>query len=280
MVEDKTVDSVIVLIFIIAIIAFVGWIVYVAASSNFEKVTLSETSFLFTCLSGQCATDLESGFKTCPPLNDTTPLVIDPRVAVCNGRYVCDNPLTPFALLWDGSTSSSGICNTGVECPCMKTIQCPEYIVSIFSSNGGNAYDDLSGQRISFPQVASYVDSKGVTQNGPFVLNNLGREFCFAPLNWLAISSPGCGMFGDNVTYDNLVYCMGGAIGCSGLNNNPCKEGTLAIIANDSEDITSEEIPSSIVGCVRGTPCPCGQIAIFDKNFGGIVCRDLSKVSS
>lgn len=68
---------------------------------------------------------------------------------------------------------------------------------------------------------------------------------------------------------------MGSVRGCSGLLSSPCLQGTLAFLSGNPDTMTQRDITTTQLGCVRGQPCPCGQVAIFDTNFGGIVCRSL-----
>lgn len=272
-------DVTISLIVVFVLVAFFGWMGYSLISTKFEKTpeakVVSSENFTFSCLPGQCSTDIETGIKTCP-VDPTASMVVDPRVSVCNSAYLCDNPLTPYAKLSDGATTSSGVCAAGIKCPCLKQQICPDYVISIFTSSNGNPYSEVNGQRILFPQQSSFVSNTGGSSvNTPFSLSN-SDQFCLAPNSWLSLSSPGCPMFSGAMDYNQLVFCMGGARGCHGLNNNPCLQGTLAVIANDSATVTADSIPLATLGCVRGNPCPCDELAIFDLQYGGVVCRKLT----
>jgi hypothetical protein len=61
----------------------------------------------------------------------------------------------------------------------------------------------------------------------------------------------------------------------SSLFGNACLQGTLAFLSENPDTLTQANIITTQLACVRGEPCPCGQVAIFDTNFGGIVCRNL-----
>lgn len=268
-------DTIITMIVVLVFVSIGSVFTFQILSSGAKRVPTGPSNFQFKCPAGQCATDIKTGFKICPS-NNTDQLEIDPAQSVCNSKYLCENPLTPYAMNYDQSTSFSGVCPAGVECPCLQRTQCPEYVTAVFQANNGNPYGTIDGQRLSFTQLASYSSATGISINQPFVLDAPGGQFCFAPISWLPLSNPGCPMFSDRPTYQQLVDCMGGALGCSGLNGNPCAQGTLAVIANSVDEVDILQLPTSIVGCVRGNPCPCGQLAVFDKQFGNVVCRQYS----
>lgn len=288
-IEDDTPDLVLPLIILIITIIFFGWMLYLLISSNFQSTNPGDpvsfdnrTQAFITCAPGQCATNIQSGFKSCLP-NESQSIVIDPAVSVCNSRFVCDNPLTPFAIQSDQSTTISGVCETGVECPCIGVSQCPDYVLSVFTTSNGNPYVPLPGQRITFPQKSSFVSNVGGGQTDvpPIQFNNPATTFCLAPISWLPLSNPGCNFVsaadGNSMTYNDLILCYGGPRGCSGLFDDPCLQGTLAVVTSNPESITRQNILAGQFGCVRGEPCPCGQVAIFDTNFGGIICRALPR---
>jgi len=285
--DDNTAEIVIPLVVLIVFIVFIGIMLYLLVGSGFESTNMdnpvssdNRSSFEIQCGIGQCATDLFSGFKTCPS-NDVS-LTVNPSEAVCNSRFLCDNPLTPFALQSDGSTNINGICEENTECPCLRYSQCPQYILSAFTSNNGNPYESLNNQRITFPQISSYVSNTtgSSTSTPPIQYNNPATVFCFAPISWLPISSPGCNFIsaanGNSMDLNDVLLCQGMISGCSGITGSPCLQGILAIITNDPESITEQNLSSAQFGCVTGNPCPCGELAIFDTNFGGIICRQLS----
>lgn len=282
---DETADILLPLIVLIVFIAFIGWILYLLISSGFKTTSPGNSvasdkrgTTSIVCAPGQCATDLFSGFKTCPAENIS--ITVNPSKAVCNSRFVCDNPLTPFAVQSDNSTNINGICEPNTECPCIAVSQCPEFIVSVFTTSNGNPYTSFSGQRLVFPQKSSYVSTNGTpSTTPPLQFNNPATTFCAAPLAWLPLSNPGCNFIsaanGNSMTYDDLVLCSGAISGCSGFNSSPCLQGILAAISNNPDNLTQQNITTTQFACVNGTPCPCGTIAIFDTNFGGVICREL-----
>lgn len=246
-------------------------------NNNTESNALQDSvNFYLPCNPGQCPTNIQTGVKTCP-LNDSITLYADPLTQVCNSRYLCDNPLTPYALQLDGSTNPQGSCEPGLECPCFRHGQCPSYILSAFTSFSGNAFNDFKNQRSLLPQVSSYSLNGNQSNVPPIEFQSNNFIFCTAPFNWLAFSSPGCGFingFGD-ISLQEIELCMGMASGCSGLYGSPCAQGTLAFISKDAAAVKAEDLKNLSVGCVTGNSCPCGSIAFYDTNYGGIVCRKI-----
>lgn len=248
---------------------------YLASRTNFETVKVASTT-LVDCLPGQCGTNLITGVKRCPTGNGI--ISTNPANEVCNSPFVCDNPITPFAVLSDGSTNFQGICEAGVTCPCLATQTCPDYVLSTFTPSNGNAYATLNGQRILFPQSNVYTVGPDVLDTPPIPYTAARPTFCTVPLAWLPLSNPGCS-FNDQLSYDDVVTCMGLASPCglpAGSFANPCLQGTLAFITDDSAGLTQADIQTTQMGCVRGEPCPCGSVAIYDTQLSGIVCSQLS----
>lgn len=283
---DNTIGVVLPLIVLIIFIVFFGWMLYLLISSGFQTTSPTNpvssdnrTQTTFNCAPGQCATNLQSGFKTCPQNNVS--ITINPSQEVCNSAFVCDNPITPFALQSDGSTNINGVCEPNTQCPCLRVSQCAEYILSVFTTSNGNPYESLNGQRILFPQISSYVSSAGgaPTDTPPIQFNNPAVTFCAAPLAWIPLSNPGCNFITassvNDISYSDVLLCMGMQNGCSGLEGSPCLQGVLAFLSSNPDTLTQNDITTTQLACVRGNPCPCGQVAIFDTNFGAIVCRQL-----
>lgn len=272
---DNTPDILLPLVMLTIFIIFIGWMLYLLISSGFQTssmgtpVSSDNRTYNMMCPINQCATNIFSGFKRCPEEN--TAIIVDQTKEVCNEKYLCTSTITPYALNSDGSTNYFGICEPNVICPCLRTNQCPEYIVSIFTANDGNPYNQLTGQRITFPQITGT----------PPLQYTVGKTFCAAPLAWLPLSTPGCNFVstanGNSMTYNDLITCMGLINNCNGIGpSSPCAQGILALITNNPDNLTQNNIVNAQYGCVQGSPCPCGQLAIYDTNFGGIICRSLS----
>jgi hypothetical protein len=75
--------------------------------------------------------------------------------------------------------------------------------------------------------------------------------------------------------YDDLLVCMGLVNSCNGALGNPCLSGTLAVISDNPQTLNQTNIQTAQFGCVNGTACDCGTVAVYDTNYGGIVCMEL-----
>lgn len=268
-------DILIPLIFIIVVVIIISVVFYLLALSSFNTV---KNGLSIQCAPGQCATNLQSGFKRCPTGN-TDAIIAEASIEVCNSQFACDNPLTPFALQSDGSTNMFGVCSTtgDVACPCLKQAQCSEYILGLFNTNGGNPYatnnnpnnvSAFGGQRISFPQTTTTLNGSIVTDQTPISYNNPGSNFCSIPASWLPFA--GCGFITSNqITEEDIILCMNGGPPPGG-NFSACNQGVLAFVTNDSSNI---DINSLQLSCVRGEQCPVGKMNIYDTNLNQIVCR-------
>lgn len=229
------------------------------------------------CPPGTCVTDFITGIKTCPTGGTGISLIYDQTKSVCNSQFACDNPMTPFAIQADGSTNNNGLCEPGIACRCAQTAQCADYIVSVFTANNGNPYTNFSGQRLSFPQTSSYIPSSGnPVSEPPLRIPNPNLSFCTVSIPWLSLSNPGCN-FNNPFTpsYSDVLTCMGMGSGCGGPVGNPCQQGTLAFIG-EAQNINLSTYGNTLIGCVAGKSCPCGQVAIYDQGYGGVLCRTLT----
>ncbi len=282
---DDTPEIVLLLVILVVFITFFGWMSYLLIISGFQSTnpddpvrTDNRPKISIQCAQGQCATNLQSGFKTCPIAGET--ITVDPSQSVCNSPFVCDNPLTPFAVQSDGSTNINGVCEPNIQCACVNTSRCPDYILSVFTTSNGNPYQSLAGQRITFPQQSSFVGSNGQTDTPPIEIANPSTTFCAASLSFLPLSNPGCNFFstadGNSMTYKDLLLCTN--TGCSGFFNNPCLQGTLAVLSSNPDGLNQQNVLTSQFACVRGESCPCDYMTIYDTNYGGVICRKLPKV--
>jgi len=272
-IETETLSEFIIpVIVLIIIIIFILVMLYLLLISGFETKS-NNTSLNITCPEGQCGTDLFTGFKTCPTNFES--IVINPSQSVCNNPFVCDNPITPYALQSDGSTDLNGVCEPNTRCACLRTLQCPSYIQSIFNVSNGNISQPLNNQRIALEQSNSFITSNNMqTTIPPIKYTNPATSFCSVPINLLAISSPGCNFVSTlSIDIDDILYCMGEISNCNNNLSSPCLQGTLALITNNPDNINETTIFLSQFGCVSGDPCPCNTLAVFDTNSGTIVCK-------
>lgn len=275
------------LIVLIIFIVFALWMVILLFGSRFKTTSTenpvssdsnsANSQFFITCPAGSCAVNLQSGFKTCPTTD--VPIQVNPAESFCAPRYACVTP-NPFAVQSDGSTNINGLCEPGVECPCLNVSQCANYVLSAFTTSNGNPYQDFSSQRILFPQISSYVTANGDnTTIPPIQFSNPATTFCAAPPSWLPLSNPGCNFVNANdpnsMNYDDILFCMGMINGCSGVTGSPCLQGTLAFVTNNPESLTQTNVDTALLACVSGDPCPCNYAAIYDTNYGGLICKQL-----
>lgn len=258
------------------------FLIYLLYSSSFSTKRVTNSNALnptsqpelgvLKCAKNLCATSIITGNKRCPP--EGLQIEYNAGFEVCNSKFACENRLTPYAGQSDGSSVLSGICQDGIECPCFSKITCANYITSVFTSSDGNIVNPLGGQRITFPQIlATNISGNKV------ILNNPALNFCTVPISWLPISTPGCGFvtggFSNNMNYDELKICMGQVRGCNNSFNSPCLSGTLAVISSDPDSLNQQNVIFQQMGCVAGESCPCDSIAVYDTNFGGIICKTL-----
>lgn len=271
------------LVSIILLIIFAVYIAYLLINSKFNRASTPGSTRtnnpyavpngVITCPVGECATDLISGFKRCP--TETEAITTNPG-EVCNPRFLCTSPITPFALQSDGSTNISGVCEANTICSCLRTPQCPEYVSTIFTTSNGDPYTDIDTQRLTFPQQASYETEAGTrVDTGSIKFQNPASAFCAIPRDWLSRTTPGCN-FGANLACEELKVCFGLPNNCNGVLGNPCKQGNLAILSEDPNNFTFDQIDNVQFACISGTDCPCGDFAFFNLNTGEVVCKAIT----
>lgn len=272
-------SALVILVVILAIIAGTLLVLFYLASKRNQKIAQNQAQQVngLTCPPGQCATNVLTGTKTCPA-SATATISYTESNEVCNSPFVCDNPVTPYALNSDGSTNFQGVCAPNTTCPCVREQTCADYIVALFTGANGDPYSDLDGQRLFFPQSNLSITTGGATDQPPLIYSDPGTTFCTVPIAWLGIANPGCNFIETfSPTYTDVVNCMGLPNGCTGgYVANPCLQGTLAFVTDDSADFGQADIDTTPVGCVRGEPCPCGTVAIYDTQVGAITCKVLT----
>lgn len=233
---------------------------YLLISSNFSLKKYGNAEVL--CSENQCATNIETGIRRCAK----TPMIINPEIEVCNTEYICDNPITPYALLSNGGTDPDGICEEGINCPCVKYNQCPEYISSMFTS---------------FTTPANYNQS--VINNFPQIpvqqIANPQTQFCSVPFSWLTISNPGCNFVNTyDYTNEDILKCMNLVVPNCVVETemNPCVYGTLAFIVDNNTVINKNTLNNILVGCVKAPPCDCGEYNFYNTSAGEMICSSLN----
>lgn len=267
--EDGYIITCIVILILLIFIITITFVVYINPDVN--KV-------YFECVSGQCATNIYNGEKRCSN-EDGTVIVYDPKYEVCNSKYTCENSLTPYALLKDGSTNEKGICEQNNVCRCLTKPQCSEDNVVLFSLKGGSTQIDNSQSRAYFDQL-----SKNYQSNiSSIIYTNINTEFCAIKAYHLNIISPNACFFEDenNITLDEISYC---------LNLNPCINGLMAFYPLDINNFKLDNnaiytYPVACVPSIRGDNnnvslvnfCGVNKIPVFDKKTSNVICYEIIK---
>ena len=255
---------------ILVLVVFFAYMLYLIISSGAAKVE----PIAYTCNTNECATNLITGNKRCPEQEGDI-VTRDPSTEVCNSRFMCDNPITPYAMLSDGSTNNLGFCDEGIVCPCSRVARCPNYISATFTVVNSTS-NNIIGQR------ATVIQARGDTvgNGGSLILNETNNTTCAIRPSLISVSNPGCGFINSsgtsNISYEDIVTCMGLPKKCNGVESQPCISGTLAFITNNSSQFKRDNINQSLLACVNGTSCPCGQVALFDTKVGSIICKSLT----
>lgn len=275
--DDNTDEWIILALTVIILFVVWGIIVYLVIDSfpNIDNGSSGNTEILATCPPGQCATNIFNGEKRCPP--PTGSIIYDAGTEVCNTATLCDNNSTPYAVQSDGSTNFQGICQDGANCRCFRFPTCAQYITSLFITTGGNPYGSVPGTQTTFGQSSSYTNpNTGISStNSPLGYTDVSTSFCTIPIDWLPRSTPGCS-FSESMTADSITECMGGQSSRGGALFNPCLRGTLAFVTDDSDTFTADSIQRIPLACVAADPCSCGQVAVWDTNMGGVVCKTIT----
>ena len=258
---ENSITTVIIIITIILIGSFMIWLIILIIADT-PPATLAP------CLPDQCATNIFSGVKNCPPPGES--LEYNTDIEVCNSRFFCDNAFTPLAEQLDGSTNTLGVCPANVECRCLISAEniIPSYVVTTFRGINGNPYTALASQRLTFVQTLV----PPLTQ-----IPNITSEFFSVPSTWLAISSSGCSNLPIPIDFTGETGIQQRKALKACFNDiNPCLQGALSFIPNvEAQSINSRELNNMTYSCVRAQTC-LNSFA-QDNNEGGrdhILIRD------
>lgn len=264
-----------VIIAIILIFFLLVWIIILF----YIKKGITNDSVYLQCIPGECATNIYTGEKLCPE-NTTDMILIDPSYQVCNSRYTCNNPITPFALNTDGSTNSNGVCENGQICRCLRTASCASDNLVLFNMINGTVYQgNPNASRAIFQQIP--VSAQG--ENNTITFSDPNTQFCAMKAYHLNRIAPGGCTFADpnNVTLLELQKCM---------NDNPCMVGQIAFYPENPDNFilnnqTYNAIYNIPVACVPqitnttghiSNPCKDTEIdttvPVYDKRSGRIFC--------
>lgn len=255
-------SEILVLISIFIVVVF--WIIAAILTIQYLPSIKKEGSGVkLTCPINHCATNIHSGEKRCPKGNDT--IIADAGLEVCNPIYKCTDPQTPFAVNINGSISEDGICEESVSCRCINTPSCPSYISTIFETIDGNPYSALDGGRTSFIQKPSKD------------YNNIFTQFCTVPSEWLFRSTPGCG-FTDKLDDTIMKQCFESSYSVTSqpTSTQPCLEGVLSYITNDSSSLAKNSYIRVPIACVYGKQCGIDEVSVWDTNYNRQFCLKLT----
>lgn len=245
-ISDIVVVFIMTMIFVIFLV-FITYNLYTSFRTKIESVNVCEL--------GQCATSILTGVKRCPKINET--ISYDLGLEVCNSRNFCDNTETPYAVLSDGSTDDSGVCEDGTICRCLSERRCPFHTAAAFRTTFGNLYDSTSTRNV----IEQYYEDRGY-----ITVENTGNEFCTISPLLLNHSRPGCTV--DVINCSTIKQCMH-------QEQSPCLHGVLAYIVQDEESIDTVNYTSTAMSCVTGDACPVDQMAFFSLESGTVICRDV-----
>lgn len=234
-------------------------------------IETSNSPIYFECPTGECATVIVTGEKTCPEKDDEK-VLYDPEFQVCNSRFTCESEQTPYALQPDGSTDDLGRCPEGTICRCLQKPQCSINTMSTFSLTNGSLFmrDDSSSRSLYVQRPISAQGNTGVPVN----IETPGTEFCAIKAFHMDRLSPGACQFQQvsNPTLQEISDC---------LNLNPCMVGVMGFVPEDSEKFVFNEdsIVSTPVTCLPGeltadgkSVCGLNKVPVWDNRLFKLIC--------
>ena len=232
-----------------------------------------DNAVLFQCLPGQCVTNFLTGDKTCPNGNEM--LLYDPKEEVCNSRYTCENPRTPYASLSNGGTNILGICEPGITCRCLKNPQCPSDNLVLFNLTNGSISQNNAGSKATFTQTS--IDNQGNAGINPLSYQDPNVQFCAIKSYHLNRLSPGGCIFNNpsNITLPEIKTC---------LQSNPCLIGVLAFYPKDINTFNLSDLNTVPLACVPAhatlnnklnSGCGVDDIPVWDSMNSKIVCYSI-----
>lgn len=220
---------------------------------------------LLQCLAGQCIVNRFSGEKICANTN-TEILSYDPVLFTCSDKYTCSDNINRFAEQSDGSTNNKGICETNVACNCYSDIRCSNNILSYYTVELGNVFQNFQQQPIILQEIPYYTD---INDSGNTIFHTTpplripstkeNTSFCKIPFSWLSNVYPALHTQNPNLTYNTNKNP-----------NDPCLKGVLVYYPDNPNNINN--IQDSLLGCVIGSPLPNCSTPYYDKNTNSIKC--------
>lgn len=223
----------------------------------------TNTEFLVSCSSGDCATNIKTGEKRCPFSANTTVLA-DPTVEVCNPPESCASGVTPYSLNSDGSFNSTGKCESGQQCRCSTETKCPPFANVVFSINGNKFSQDYT--------ISQIPANGSSSKNGNGNISSVATDSCYITLSDANRLTPGACNSSTFLNATSIIDCV---------SSNPCISGVLTFIPERTRDLykqpfnlLNEGITTSM-SCVPGKVCTSpSDIPIFDWKTGKSVCME------
>ena len=201
----------------------------------------------WTCNPGECPTNISTGEKDC------TRSVYNPSLEVCSSPYECNNQALPYAVIADNSTSINGMCDSNMQCRCVRISMCSQYTTAVFDSSN--------------PELAQY----------PYQVGQPNTGLCSVAVDTLFASGSYCTISDDWSIPGNKLADVSRCI-----ISNPCISGQLAYLADPSQ-LNENSYNYYPLACVVGRsgydsfdqPITEGSVAIWDTGWGGIVQKQL-----
>jgi hypothetical protein len=239
------------LVFIFIFLLMVLYILYQNVNPN---------TFYLVCGPNECATNFTTGEKRCSV--DSTPVIYDPKIEVCNQKFFCNNEKTPFPLFADGSTGPGNSCQGMYPCTCLPQAQCSSQMVVSFSvaREGTNPNNYILNQ--------NYTDTPGV----PIKIGD-SNEYCNIRANFFDRITPRTSECQyatvGQPTFNELQAC---------LYSNPCTLGRAVLIPSSFPPINIQTNGGNyLAGCVVSNEqsCTSSQIPVWDEGTLKVICLTL-----
>lgn len=253
-------EHTLVIVALIIISGTICWILY-AVYTN-----LNERQVYLTCDPGKCATNFYNGEKRCPNTTNET-VFYDPRSEVCNSKYTCENPKTPYALLSNGATSDLGICEDKTLCRCLTKPQCAGDLTTVFNAvnDSSSALTESNITRVEYLQtsISSESDFGGI----PLTYSNPSTQSCTITTNMIGrvVPRPPECNFGTNTpNLVDLYMCL------EKSTYNLCNIGRAAFYPQPGETFNIQKRNTTRIGCVPNLRAGIDPTARCDNIYDGV----------
>lgn len=238
------------------------------------------------CPSGECPTNIFTGEKRCPSDVAQT-MLYDPTYEVCNPVKACTSSLTPFAVRFDQSSTTTGLCDAGMDgCRCINYLSTPSFTQILFQVTGGSIYE-ANPQLVDKWKLSQIpTSSVGQGNNTPIRYSDPINQFYeISPslLSYVVPSPDICTQVyikGSEVSDADTLECV---------NANPCLVGKMAYVLGYRQYFTNfdyyNDINSTSLACVpalmdsmspfvnsENTGCKLNAAPVFNYINGKIYC--------